>query len=171
MITDTLQTNHLYQFTELPSGGSSPRGDNSGDVEDFNLMLRSQLYASQFANNLAGGFLQDTLFDEGLRIAQQYGMADFAQELKQMHPTGDESNETEVRDSVSRDSVTEEPAVSDTNGVKSTENGQSPQNNGDSVLSESQLKVTPIKLATTNGIDFAVKTEPLDSVPVEMNGS
>ncbi|XP_050407506.2 NGFI-A-binding protein 1 isoform X2 [Patella vulgata] len=31
-----------------------------------------------------GRFLQDTLFDEGLRIAQQYGMSGFAEELKEL---------------------------------------------------------------------------------------
>lgn len=65
--------------------------------------------------------LQESLFDEGLRIAQQYGMADFAEEIKGLikHETTERStdanhnnensekiypNESEKEDSNSRDS-------------------------------------------------------------------
>ncbi|XP_069121922.1 NGFI-A-binding protein homolog [Argopecten irradians] len=148
--TEMIQKHKRLQEEDLQSGSSSPRGDNSGDLDDFNMMVRSQLYATP------GGLMQDTLFDEGLRIAQQYGMADFAQELKQMHPVGEDSNESGEGDS-------------NTNGVEPTENGQSPKNNGDSVSTVEKPKLLPIKLATTNGTDFAVKSEPVDSV--EVNGS
>ncbi|XP_021345131.1 NGFI-A-binding protein 1-like isoform X4 [Mizuhopecten yessoensis] len=153
---EIIQKHKRLQEEDMQSGSSSPRGDNSGDMDEFNLMVRSQLYTTQ----MASGLLQETLFDEGLRIAQQYGMADFAQELKQMHPTGEDSNEGESG---------EGEGNTNSNGVKATENGQSPKNNGDSVSSAETPKVLPIKLATTNGTDFKVKTEPID--PVEMNGS
>lgn len=56
--------------------------------------------------------MQDTLFDEGLRIAQQYGMADFANEIKEMQfiKPGDE-NESNGGDA-------EEEKVPNTNGVQ-----------------------------------------------------
>ncbi|XP_033732179.1 NGFI-A-binding protein homolog [Pecten maximus] len=149
---EIIQKHKRLQEEDLQSGSSSPRGDNSGDMDEFNMMVRSQLYTAQ----IPGGLMNDTLFDEGLRIAQQYGMADFAQELKQMHPVGEDSNESGEGEG-------------NTNGVKPTENGQSPKNNGDSVSSVEKPKLLPIKLATTNGTDFAVKTEPVD--PVEVNGS
>ncbi|XP_060077819.1 NGFI-A-binding protein 1-like [Ylistrum balloti] len=148
---EIVQKHKRLSEEDLQSGSSSPREDNSGDMDEFNLMVRSQLYTTQ----IPGGLMQDTLFDEGLRIAQQYGMADFAQELKQMHPVEDSSESGE--------------GDGNTNGVKPTENGKSPKNNGDSVSTVDKPKLLPIKLATTNGTDFTVKTEPVDSV--EVNGS
>ncbi|KAK3106615.1 hypothetical protein FSP39_023686 [Pinctada imbricata] len=69
-----------YLRLSVAFGNSSPT--NSGDGEDFNQQVRQHLYSSLAAHNKAGLHMQNTLFDEGLRIAQQYGMADFAEELK-----------------------------------------------------------------------------------------
>lgn len=71
--------------SDLQSGGSSPCADNSADGDDFVSHVRAQFEASK------GKLWNDTLFDEGLRIAQQYGMADFAEELKGLQ--GPESND------------------------------------------------------------------------------
>lgn len=68
--------------SDLQSGGSSPCGDNSADGDDFVQHLRSQFDPSQMSQLTKSKLMNDTLFDEGLRIAQQYGMEDFAEELK-----------------------------------------------------------------------------------------
>ncbi|XP_071155368.1 NGFI-A-binding protein 1-like isoform X3 [Mytilus edulis] len=72
--------------SDLQSGGSSP--SNSADGDDFAAHLRAQ-----FDPNAKTKLLNDTLFDEGLRIAQQYGMADFAKELKGLQVPGEEDEE------------------------------------------------------------------------------
>lgn len=48
--------------------------------------MRKQLFGGQSAPN-------KSLFDEGLRIAQQYGMADFAEELKVLQKVGPDEDE------------------------------------------------------------------------------
>ncbi len=62
--------------------------------------------------------IQETLFDEGLRIAQQYGMADFAEELQGLKHVTD--HETEDEDSDERDDTrgddTEGKASDETQG-------------------------------------------------------
>jgi len=105
--------------------------------------------------------MQDTLFDEGLRIAQQYGMADFAQELKQMHHgTDDDSNQQAEED----DSSQSMPMLPQNNG----DNGivESKENGGDvkDISEKTSQKIQPIKLATVNGTDFKVKVEPEETV-------
>lgn len=74
----------ITDSSNLPSGCSSPRnGAGDGDDLDF---YKSKVKAD------AKGQLQQTLFDEGLRIAQQYGMSDFAEELKGLKQGSDDSN-------------------------------------------------------------------------------
>ncbi|KAJ8306816.1 hypothetical protein KUTeg_014900 [Tegillarca granosa] len=105
------------QRSELQSGGSSPYPDNSGDGENF------PGFKSFLAAQAKGGgkYMQDTLFDEGLRIAQQYGMADFANEIKEMQfiKPGDE-NESNGGDA-------EEEKGPNTNGVQNDNDRSSPE--------------------------------------------
>ena len=46
--------------------------------------------------------MQNTLFDEGMRIAQQFGLSDFAEELKGLVDTSPEEENKEITDSVKR---------------------------------------------------------------------
>ncbi|XP_067686825.1 titin homolog isoform X1 [Haliotis asinina] len=67
--------------SNFPSGNSSPMNSQDGTELDF---TKVAVYAANFRSSTAQKFMQETLFDEGLRIAQQYGMADFAEELKEL---------------------------------------------------------------------------------------
>lgn len=71
--------------SNIASGSSSPTQPR--DIA----ALKSLLTSTNPLNNSKEVFSQNSLFDEGLRIAQQYGMADFAEELQQLK--GDNSNE------------------------------------------------------------------------------
>lgn len=79
---------HVYFLvpdSNIASGSSSPTQPR--DIA----ALKSLLTSTNPLNNSKEVFSQNSLFDEGLRIAQQYGMADFAEELQQLK--GDNSNE------------------------------------------------------------------------------
>lgn len=67
--------------SNFPSGCSSPLND-SQDGDNYFDFTKSDLYTATHKN--ATKLVQDTLFDEGLRIAQQYGMADFAEQLMEL---------------------------------------------------------------------------------------
>lgn len=56
-------------------------------------MLTTGLMPKSSFNQLtsAGGPSKNTLFDEGLRFAQQYGLGDFAQELKTLQGSPEEN--------------------------------------------------------------------------------
>ncbi|KAL4228741.1 negative regulation of transcription [Mactra antiquata] len=76
-----------------PSGSASPSQGERPDLTQQHLTLKSMLTSGQIPKLALGNFMglggdKNTLFDEGLRIAQQYGLGDFAQELKtlQGHP-------------------------------------------------------------------------------------
>ncbi|XP_060558696.1 NAB transcription cofactor mab-10-like isoform X2 [Ruditapes philippinarum] len=79
------------------SGSSSPAQTDRTESTQQHLTLKSMLTTglmpkSSF-NQLtsAGGPSKNTLFDEGLRFAQQYGLGDFAQELKTLQGSPEES--------------------------------------------------------------------------------
>ncbi|XP_064595424.1 uncharacterized protein LOC135462023 isoform X2 [Liolophura sinensis] len=81
--------------SNLPSGASSPQ-NSLHDGDDFD-GAKAEVYTLTPRRNAqkTKQLVKETLFDEGLRIAQQYGMADFAEEiigLKQ-HTVGDEDEE------------------------------------------------------------------------------
>lgn len=46
--------------------------------------------------------MQNTLFDEGMRIAQQFGLSDFAEELKGLADTSPEEESKGITDPVKR---------------------------------------------------------------------
>jgi hypothetical protein len=46
--------------------------------------------------------MQNTLFDEGMRIAQQFGLSDFAEELKGLADTSPEEETKDITDSLKR---------------------------------------------------------------------
>jgi hypothetical protein len=83
----------LFSGSDLQSGGSSPCGDNSADGDDFIQHLRAQIDPTQLSQLTKSKLINDTLFDEGLRIAQQYGMEDFAEELKGLQEPEKEDNQ------------------------------------------------------------------------------
>nr|XP_022341150.1 NGFI-A-binding protein homolog isoform X5 [Crassostrea virginica] len=85
--------------SDFPSGASSP--NNSIDGEDFNQQIRQHLYASGEILKSKPA-MQNTLFDEGMRIAQQFGLSDFAEELKGLVDTSPEEENKEITDSVKR---------------------------------------------------------------------
>jgi hypothetical protein len=60
----------LFSGSDLQSGGSSPCGDNSADGDDFIQHLRAQIDPTQLSQLTKSKLINDTLFDEGLRIAQ-----------------------------------------------------------------------------------------------------
>lgn len=87
----------MLSESSLPSGSSSPGQNDSQDGEDFR--YHGSLFASALARagQLGQGLIQNSLFDEGLRIAQQYGMDDFEtelMELKRQKPEEDESDDS-----------------------------------------------------------------------------
>ena len=95
-------------------------------------MLTSANPANSSGNNL---FPQNSLFDEGLRIAQQYGMADFAEEIQQLkgdNPNDElssskNSNENSLNQSVDNDYADNIPPNSNSRSAKDeTENGEKP---------------------------------------------
>ncbi|XP_055995872.1 NGFI-A-binding protein 1-like isoform X2 [Ostrea edulis] len=85
--------------SDFPSGASSP--NNSGDGEDFNQQIRQHLYASGELLKSKPA-MQNTLFDEGMRIAQQFGLSDFAEELKGLADTSPEEESKGITDPVKR---------------------------------------------------------------------
>ncbi|XP_064643838.1 NGFI-A-binding protein 1-like isoform X2 [Lineus longissimus] len=78
----------------MHSGASSPQSSCISEETDYK---QSDFYTSPPKKNAAKTkiFVQKSLFDEGLRIAQQYGMADFAEEIVDMKSVKKE-NEDEV---------------------------------------------------------------------------
>lgn len=100
--------------SDFPSGASSP--NNSGDGEDFNQQIRQHLYASGEILKSKPA-MQNTLFDEGMRIAQQFGLSDFAEELKGLVDTSPEEETKAITDPV----VKRKP-----NSLHDSENGESP---------------------------------------------
>lgn len=149
---------YAYLFLEFQSENSSPRADNSGDCEDFTT-LRSQFFSNQIGDAIGRtGVLNESLFDEGLRIAAQYGMADFAQELKQMtnDPETENANEngtSENGDGVNGHSKKLAPETAEANGDESKKD--------DKTSTENQKKVSPLKLSTVNG-EVAIKNIKLE---------
>lgn len=99
--------------SDFPSGASSP--NNSGDGEDFNQQIRQHLYASGEILKSKPA-MQNTLFDEGMRIAQQFGLSDFAEELKGLADTSPEEETKAITDPVKRKA----------NSLHDSENGESP---------------------------------------------
>lgn len=99
--------------SDFPSGASSP--NNSGDGEDFNQQIRQHLYASGEILKSKPA-MQNTLFDEGMRIAQQFGLSDFAEELKGLADTSPEEETKAITDPVKRKA----------NSLHDDENGESP---------------------------------------------
>lgn len=86
---------YISDSSNLPSGASSPQ-NSLHDGDDFD-GAKAEVYTLTPRRNAqkTKQLVKETLFDEGLRIAQQYGMADFAEEiigLKQ-HTVGDEDEE------------------------------------------------------------------------------
>ncbi|XP_041371937.1 NGFI-A-binding protein 1-like isoform X2 [Gigantopelta aegis] len=74
----------LERYEQLSSDpDSSLSSSNSHDL------------ATSVLRQTANKLVQETLFDEGLRIAQQYGMADFAEELKGLQTQKTPSNHDE----------------------------------------------------------------------------
>ncbi|XP_029646848.1 inner centromere protein A isoform X2 [Octopus sinensis] len=84
--------------SNFPSGCSSPLND-SQDGESYFDFTKSDLYTATQKN---AKLVQETLFDEGLRIAQQYGMADFAEQLKELQQQKPKSNITGYKKSINR---------------------------------------------------------------------
>lgn len=100
--------------SDFPSGASSP--NNSGDGEDFNQQIRQHLYASGEILKSKPA-MQNTLFDEGMRIAQQFGLSDFAEELKGLVDTSPEEETKAITDPVVKRKA---------NSLHDSENGESP---------------------------------------------
>jgi len=86
------------------SGSSSPsQGEKPSPNTSLHSTLRDMLSKNKGAKSalssvaLLSGFnptpvgMKNSLFDEGLRIAQQYGLGDFAEELKTLQGGEDES--------------------------------------------------------------------------------
>ncbi|KAL3837141.1 hypothetical protein ACJMK2_022519 [Sinanodonta woodiana] len=73
--------------SNFQSGSSSGDDGDSRDGPD-NDKLKLRLTTKALLNSASREKLvQESLFDEGLRIAQQYGMSDFAKELQQLQGT------------------------------------------------------------------------------------
>lgn len=146
---------YISDSSNLPSGSSSPQQqayDQNGYHNEEELDFTKHDYYSVPPKKNAQRtrqFVQETLFDEGLRIAQQYGMEDFAEELmglKQTNPEDGESPSAEQgtgtddnRESASSKS-TKEGAVDNVeigaNGHSAPTNGHSQSNGGgDTVIS------------------------------------
>ncbi|XP_074653380.1 NGFI-A-binding protein 1-like isoform X2 [Tubulanus polymorphus] len=85
------------------SGSSSPRSTHGDDM-----------YPTPAKRNPAKtkDYIQKSLFDEGLRIAQQYGMGDFAAELNDLKPEDGGVNPDEICSSESKDRMTTNNNVS-----------------------------------------------------------
>lgn len=81
------------------SGASSPVSDSNDSINHLSSATLDSLCAAIRNSN-------GTLFEEGLRIAQQYGMADFAQELKDLQSQRQATENSD--DGNSRGSATKE---------------------------------------------------------------
>ena len=138
--------------SDLQSGGSSPCGDNSADGDDFIQHLRAQIDPTQLSQLTKSKLINDTLFDEGLRIAQQYGMEDFAEELKGLQEPEKEDNQ--------------EPANIPNIPTFNQSNGQSSSPGGD-ILQNSIMKNTTNGKSQSNHVisDSSVLGKPND-IPV-----
>ncbi|XP_045208072.2 NGFI-A-binding protein homolog isoform X2 [Mercenaria mercenaria] len=78
------------------SGSSSPSQVDRTEPSQQHATLKSMLTAGQMPKSsfnllTSAGPAKNTLFDEGLRIAQQYGLGDFAQELKTLQESPEEN--------------------------------------------------------------------------------
>lgn len=85
------------------SGSSSPTQADQTDQSQQHTTLKSMLTTGQipkssFNNLVTVPVAKNSLFDEGLRIAQQYGLGDFAQELKTLQgsPEKNEVQQSEL---------------------------------------------------------------------------
>lgn len=100
MPTDAIQPKFCVDFVTDSnlgaSGSSSPSLADRSDISQQHLTLKSMLTTGQMPKISGSNFSttvmgKNTLFDEGLRIAQQYGLGDFAQELKSLQGTPEEN--------------------------------------------------------------------------------
>ncbi|KAK3579273.1 hypothetical protein CHS0354_033351 [Potamilus streckersoni] len=123
--------------SNFQSGSSSGDDGDSRDADDDKLKLR--LTTKALLNSASREKLvQESLFDEGLRIAQQYGMSDFAKELQQLQGTNPNprgrrqiglkktngasfSHSNEVKKSESAEKSADDYDSEDTDGTESTE--------------------------------------------------
>ena len=82
----------LFIDSNIPSGSSSPTQPRDPSLATIKSLLTSinPDNASKDLKEIAQ-ITQNSLFDEGLRIAQQFGLADFAEEIQQLK--GDNSTE------------------------------------------------------------------------------
>ncbi|KAL5010574.1 hypothetical protein ScPMuIL_012879 [Solemya velum] len=159
--TERFQMNKVYGADEgdssLASGSSSPGQNDSQDGEDFR--FQGNLFASTIlrAGQAGQGIIQNSLFDEGLRIAQQYGMDDFEtelMELKRQKPEEDESDDSGEDSSVKSGSSgvlvsarrqNGDEAVStnpeNTNELESKSDSQTPKDLGKILVNGGQTKL------------------------------
>ena len=79
------------------SGSSSPSQSEGPEVTAPHSVLRALFSGVQGQKMLKGEpGMKNTLFDEGLRIAQQYGLGDFAEELKTLKDNDQEESSESV---------------------------------------------------------------------------
>jgi len=86
--------------------------------------LASGLLPGNIVNNTSAG-MKNTLFDEGIRIAQQYGMCDFADELKTLQGGDDEepSEKSSNQKGVKRENENAAQSSNDTKKIKNLSSG------------------------------------------------
>ena len=117
----------LFIDSNIPSGSSSPTQQPRDPSLSTIKSLLSSINPENCSKDLKdfAQITQNSLFDEGLRIAQQFGLADFAEEIQQLKgdnstddlSTSKNSNDNSLNQSIDNDSaekLSEDSKSSDT---------------------------------------------------------
>lgn len=129
--TDSFYSDYLSDMekddSNIPSGSSSPTQQPRDPSLSTIKSLLSSINPENCSKDLKdfAQITQNSLFDEGLRIAQQFGLADFAEEIQQLKgdnstddlSTSKNSNDNSLNQSIDNDSaekLSEDSKSSDT---------------------------------------------------------
>lgn len=143
------------------SGSSSPSPADQTDMSQQHATLKSMLTTglipkSSFNNTSSVSGDKNSLFDEGLRIAQQYGLGDFAQELKTLQgsPEENEGQQAELINSLYTSGLLNTKQNGAKNGDRiSPKPFDEPSVEETTQVNESPaIKVTAVEVEKVNGV-------------------
>lgn len=92
--------------------------------------------------------MKNSLFDEGLRIAQQYGLGDFAEELKTLK---DQSPKSETNENDSETGFVPSEGDSEKNGASNDSDGEDEQHSSENNFIKSERKLEQNEIEQLTG--------------------
>lgn len=130
------------------SGSSSPGQADRLDQSQHNT-LKTMLTTGQIPKSSLNSLslltgvsfsqsgMKNSLFDEGLRIAQQYGLGDFAQEIKTLQGGSPKSEAKDTNDGETEDRTDQNSTGNESDSTGQNGNHQGVDSDSDSVKQES----------------------------------